>query len=193
MTARASISLARTAALLRLGACIAYASGVVAAIGLVFLIALYVSFAIGATSQGLVFGWINDVSAIVWGLLMLPLAVGLHVLLRPNAPTLSGLAMFIGIGAILAIIVLQSLLVVGVMTFEHQVGLVSIAFLFLAVWFLTTGYLGSSSGVLPHGLRMGILAATYVGYPIWAYWLGRNLQRLAGKSGSTPAPVDRAK
>jgi hypothetical protein len=165
----------------RLGGWAAYANGVVSAVGLVFLVALYASFAVGATSIGLVFGRINDVSAVVGALLMLPLVVAVHVLLRPHAPIMSGLATMIGIGANLAIIVLQSLLVVRALTFEEEVGPVLIAFLVLVVWLVMIGYLGSSSGVLPHGVRMGLLAATYVGYPIWAFWLGRHLLPLEGE------------
>jgi hypothetical protein len=33
---------------------------------------------------------------------------------------------------------------------------------------------------------MGLLAVTYVGYPIWAFWLGRHLLRLAGEPVSGP-------
>jgi hypothetical protein len=175
-----------TTTVLRPGGWTAYASGVVSAISWVFLIAMFASFAVGATSPGLVFGRINDVLVVVWGLLALPLAVALHALLRVRAPILSGLAMMIGISAIVAIMVLQSLLVVGALTFEEQIGPVSIAFLVLAVWFVMTGYLGSSSGALPHGVRMGLLAATSVGYPIWAFWLGRHLLRLVGEPVSGP-------
>ena len=175
-----------TTSVLRLGGSAAYANGVVSAIGLVFLIAMYASFAVGATSPGLVFGWINDVSAVVAAVLMLPLVVAVHVLLRPHAPLLSGLAMLIGIGANVAIMVLQSLLVVEALTFEEEIGPVLVAFLVLVVWLVMTGYLGSRSGALPHGLRMGLLAVTYVGYPIWAFWLGRHLLRLAGEPVSGP-------
>ena len=140
---------------LRLGGWAAYANGVVSAVGLVFLVAMYASFAVGATSPGLVFGWINDVSAVLAGSLMLPLVVALHVLLRPHAPIMSGLAMVIGFGANLAIMVLQSLLVVGALTFQDEIGPVLIAVLVLVVWLVLTGYLGSSSGALPHGNFMG--------------------------------------
>ena len=175
-----------TAAVLRMGGRAAYANGVVSAIGLVFLVAMFASFAVGATSMGLVFGWINDVSAVVAAALMLPVVVAVHVLLRPHAPMRSRLAMVIGISANVAIMILQLLLVVGALTFAAEVGPVLIAFLVLVAWLVLTGYLGSSSGTLPNGLRMGLLAVTYVGYPIWAIWLGRHLLRLAGEPVSGP-------
>ena len=178
-----------TAAVLRMGGWAAYANGVVSAVGLVFLIAMFASFGAGATAPGLVFGWINDVSAVLAALLMLPLVIALHVLLRPHAPIMSGLAMVIGLGVNLAIMVLQSLLVVGALTFQEEIGPVLIAFLFLVVWLVLTGSLGSSSGALPHGLRMGLLAVTYVGYPLWAFWLGRHLLRLAEDPALRPVVI----
>lgn len=157
---------------------IAEVSGIVAAISLAFLLAMFASFAAGATVIGLVFGWINDVLAVVTEVLMLPIAVALHVLLRASVPRLSLVAMWIGIAGMLAIAVLQTLLVLGILTFEEEIGPVSIAFLPVVAWFVLTGYLGSSSGVLPRGLRMGILGATYAGRPIWAFWLARRLRSL---------------
>lgn len=176
-----------TTTVLRLGGRAAYANGMVSAVGLLFLVAMFVSFALGATSIGLVFGWINDVSAVVAALLMLPLVVAVHVLLRPHAPILSRLATVIGFGANLAIMVLQSLLVLGALTFQEEIGPVLIAFIFLVVWLVLTGYLGNSTGALPHGLRMGLLAVTYVGYPIWAFWLGRHLLRQIREPVASPA------
>ena len=177
---------AQTTTVLRLGGRAVYANGVVSAVGLVFLIAMFASFAAGATSPGLVLGWINDVSAVLAALLMLPLVVALHVLLRPHAPIMSGLALVIGFGANLAILLLQSLLVVGALTFQEEIGPVLIAFLVLVVWLVLTGYLGSSTGALPHGLRMGLLAVTYFGYPMWAFWLGRQLVHPIGAPESNP-------
>jgi hypothetical protein len=172
-----------TGAVLRRGGWAALATAVVAPIGVASLVAMYVAFAIGATSQGLAFGWVNDVLAIVTGLLMLPVAVAVHVALRTGAPQLSRLLLLIGIGANVAIAILQSLLVLGALTFAEEIGPVLVAFLFLAVWFVTTGYLGSRMGVLPRGFRMGFLAVTYVGHPIWAFWLGRHLLDAATSLG----------
>lgn len=166
---------------LRLGGRAALVTGVVAPVGLVFLVAMYAAFGAGARSQGLAFGWVNDVLAIVTGLLMLPVAVAVHALLGSHAPAASRFALVIGIGANLAIVVLQSLLVLGALRFEQEIGPVLVAFLVLAVWFVLTGYLGSSSGLLPNGVRMGVLPVTYIGYPIWAFWLGRHLLRAAAE------------
>jgi len=173
--------------ILRLGGWAALATAVVAPIGLVFLVAMYGALAAGETSQVLAFGSVNDVLAIVSGLLMLPVVVAVHALLGPTAPTASRLALVIGIGANLAIVVLQSLLVVGRLTFQQEIGPVLVAFLFLVVWFLMTGYLGSSSGLLPNGVRMSLLPVTYVAYPIWAFWLGRHLLKLGGAPASSPS------
>jgi hypothetical protein len=165
---------------LRLGGWATLASGLVSAVGFVCLALMYALFAASSTSAALAFGWVNDVLAVVNGLLMLPVAVAVHVLLRSRRPTASRLALMIGIGANLAIVVLQSLLVVGTLTFQQEIGPVLVAFLFLAAWFVTTGYLGSSSRLLPNGIRMSLLAVTYVAYPIWAFWLGRHLLNRAG-------------
>ncbi len=57
----------------------------------------------------------------------------------------------------------------------QQIGPVSAAFLALAAWFVLTGRIASHAGVLPHGTRLGVLAASYAGYPIWAFGLARTL------------------
>jgi hypothetical protein len=160
---------------LRLVSRLTFASGALGAFGVVFLVAMFVSFAVGARSAGLAFGWINDVLLMVSYALAAPAALALGSLLRPRAPILSTFAAVIGLAAIVVIVLLQLLLVIGAMTFEEEIGPASIAFLFLAAWFGLTGYLGRVAGVLPNGVRWGILGATYVGYPIWAFWMSRNL------------------
>ena len=52
----------------------------------------------------------------------------------------------------------------------------SIAFLALAAWFIATGRLATRAGLLPHGTRLGVLAAAYAGYPLWAFRLARALR-----------------
>ena len=179
MTTTRAETASSQATVLRWGGLTAYASGVVAAVGVVFLVAMFASFGVGAKSAGTAFGRLNDVLVLVSYLLAVPIVVALHLLLRPTAPRLSALAAVIGMGGLAAIVFLQLLLVVGALTFDEQIGPASIVYLFLAAWFIITGYLGSSSGILPRGVLMGILAATYVGYPIWAIWLARHLLRRA--------------
>jgi hypothetical protein len=180
MTARTEAA----AAVLRLGRRAAYATAVVTPIGLAFLVAMYVSFAVGAKSEGLAFGWVNDVLAVVTGVLMVPIAIAVHVLLRERAPQGSWRALIVGLGANVAIVILQSLLVAGVLTFEQEIGPVLVAFLALVVWFVATGRIGRSTGLLPNGLRMSVLAATYIAFPFWAVWLARHLIRQAGEPAS---------
>lgn len=63
----------------------------------------------------------------------------------------------------------------GAMTFEEQIGPVSIALLAVGAWMVGIGYVARSAGVLPNGVRNGVLGALYVGYPIWAIDVGRSL------------------
>jgi hypothetical protein len=162
---------------------VAYGSGMASAISWVFLVAMFASFALGATSSGEMFGRINDTLVVAWGVVTLPLVAALHAMIRPAAPNLSRVATTIAIGSLVAIVVLQSLLVVGTLTFAEEIGPVSVAFLALGVSFVLSGYLGSKTGRFPHGVRMGLVAATSIGYPMWAFWLARRIDRAA-------SPVD---
>jgi hypothetical protein len=152
-----------------------FASGVLGALGVAFLVAMAASFAVGATSAGMIFGWTNDVLVMVSYLLTAPAVLALVPLLRPRAPILSAFVAVVGLLSIAGIVFLQLLLVIGVLTFEQQIGSVSIVYIGLAAWFVVTGYLGRVAGVLPNGVRWGILGATYVGYPIWAFWISRHV------------------
>jgi hypothetical protein len=75
-----------------------------------------------------------------------------------------------------AIVVLQGLLISGAMTFEEQIGPLSAMLLLLAVWFVAVGWLLSAVGVVRRGIALGLVAATYLGFPIWALSLGRALR-----------------
>jgi len=161
----------------RLAGRLTYLSGVLGAIGIGFLVAMFASFAAGAKPAGMAFGWVNDILVLLSYLLTAPAVLALRPLLRPLAPILSFVLAGVGLVSIGAIVLLQGLLVIGTLTFEEQIGPVSIVYLGLAVWFVLTGYLGRTSGILPHGVRMGLLGATYVGYPIWAFWMSGQLLR----------------
>lgn len=159
-------------------------SGVVAAVGVVFLTGMFAAFAMEATTTALSLGRINDWLVLLAYLLCAPSVLAVWQLVRSTAPTLGALTLALGLGSIVAIVVLQWLLVTDVLTFEDQIGLATVAFLALGVWFVVAGHLGAKAGVLPRGGRMGLLAATYVGYPIWCVWLARRLRVAATPAGA---------
>jgi hypothetical protein len=166
----------------RITAWSAYASGTVAAVGVPLLIAMYaVIFRYGPRHPAIErFGIPNDVCVLVQYALAVPIAVALHRHNRATAPLLSLTVTTLGIGAMTSIVVLQSLLIAGVIPFEEEVVYVGIAMLILVIWFLVVGRLGRSSGLLSgRTTLMGLLGASYFGYPIWAFWLARQLQARA--------------
>ena len=64
----------------------------------------------------------------------------------------------------------------NIIPFEEEVVYVAIAMLVLMAWFLVVGRLGRSSGLLSgRTTLMSLVGASYFGYPIWAFWMGRQL------------------
>ena len=62
------------------------------------------------------------------------------------------------------------------MTFERQVVWVSLAMIGgVGTWLVIAGLVARSTGKLPHSVLMSSLAVPYVGYPLWAFWLGQHL------------------
>jgi hypothetical protein len=161
-------SLVPTDDLTRLAGWCAYASGVAAVIGIAFLILFF--------TLGGIFGPLNDLAVVVQYTLMLPIALQVHRLVRPAAPRRSGIAAVAGLAGMLAVIVLQAMLVAGLMPFRWQIVLVVPAFLVVLAWFVVTGRLGRSTGLLPEGTLLHVLAGLYVGYPVWAVSFGRRLR-----------------
>ena len=152
------------------------ASGVIGGVGLVFLIGMFAAFAAGQQSLGMRLGFVNDVTGVVTLPLAAPAMLVLHDRLRPTAGRPGDVLLVVAIGATIAIVVLQLLLVTRVVTFEQQIGPVSLAFLALAAWFIATGRLASRAGILRHGTALGVSAAAYAGYPLWAFRLARALR-----------------
>jgi hypothetical protein len=146
----------------------AYASGIAAIIGLVFLAAFF-------GGLGGYFGPLNDMAVVIHYILLLPIAAAIHQIVRPHAPGLSRVATTVGVVGMLAVIVLQVLLVAGVIPFQQQIGMVIVAFLVVTAWFVIVTVLGRSSGVLPASIPLAVLAGLVFGYPVWAYLLGRRL------------------
>ncbi len=149
------------------------ASSAVAGVALVLLVLMFTAFTFGATSAGQTFGRINDALILIAYVLAVPGVLATAEILRSRQPRLAVVGALIALVAIFAITVLQWQLVTGALTFEQQVGPVSIAFFALGVWFVLSAYLGA--GLLPYGVGIGLLAALYVGYPLLAFRLGRSL------------------
>ena len=146
------------------------ASGVVGAVGLAFLIAMFAAFAGGARSTGMTLGWINDVTGVVTLPLALPGVLVLHGRMRARTGAKGDALLLVGIVA------LQLLLVAGVVTFEETIGPVSLAFLVLAAWFVLHGRELARAGITPGSAKLGLVAATYAGYPVWAFRMARAVE-----------------
>ncbi len=147
----------------------AYTSGTVSIFGILFLVAFY------TTPIGLL-GTLNDIAVFIQYGFMLPIALALHQLIRHHRPILSLVALLLGIAGMLAVIALQILLVTGVLPFAQQIGMVIVGFLVVLAWFVITGYLGRSTGRMPKSMFLNVLAGLYIGYPVWAFLLGRRLR-----------------
>jgi hypothetical protein len=166
------------------------ASGIVAAVGVAFLVAMFGSFAVGARGSALPFGRINDVLVLIAYALAAPGVLAVHSVLRPETGRWGGLLALIGLAAIAAIVVLQAMLVAETLTFEQQIGPVSLALLVLGGWLVAVSWIGRASGRMPVGVGLGLLAALYVGYPIWAVRLGRHLVTRVNRSGQYRVDAD---
>jgi len=156
-------------------------SAITGAAGVVFLVSMFLAFGAGATSAGQALGRINDVLVMVAYPLALPSLQALRARSRPIAPREADLATLIGIAAVIAITVLQGMLVADVLTFEQQGGPVSLALLAFGVSLVMLGDAGRRAGVFPDGRRMGLIGATYIGYPLWAWRVSR--PRVTGVAG----------
>ena len=154
----------------------AIASGIIASIGVVFLIAMFVFFATPLKSLGATFGMVNDICIAIQYLLAIPIALALRQILLPYNPTLIRVATVEGIVMMLVVVGLQLALVFGLLPFEKQVVWVTLAMLVgIGAWLVITGLVARSSGRFPNSLLMSSLAVPYVGFPLWAFWLARHL------------------
>jgi len=155
---------------------LAIVSGIISAVGVAFLIIMFALFATPYKEWGMTFGMLNDICIAIQYLLTIPIALVLYGILRPYHPTLIPLATIMGIAAMLAVILLQLALIFGVLTFEQQVGWVTLAMIVgVGSWLLITGLTARAAERLPHSLAMSVIAVPYLGYPVWAFWLGRRL------------------
>ena len=162
--------------LIRTAGGLAIVSGIIAMIGVVCLVAMFIFFAQSLQSLGEKFGMVNDTCVAIQYLLTIPVALALEQLLRPYSPTLIRLATALGILMMLIVVVLQLALILGVMRFEQQVVWVSLAMIVgVGTWLVITGLVARVTGKLPNSVLMSGLAVPYLGYPVWAFWVGRHL------------------
>jgi hypothetical protein len=133
-------------------------------------------FATPLKTLGLTFGLLNDICVAIQYLLTIPVALALYRILLPYNPALIRLATIVGIAMMLVVIGLQLALIFGVVTFEQQVVWVSLAMIVgVGSWLVITGLVARSTGRLPNSVLMSSVAVPYLGYPVWAFWLGRRL------------------
>jgi hypothetical protein len=172
-------SLAQTVSsdpLIRAAGGFAFVSGIISAIGVVFLITMFALFATPLKELGLTFGMLNDICVALQYALTIPIALALYRILLPYNPVLIRVATVVGIAMMLVVIGLQLALVFGVLTFEKQVVWVSLAMIVgVGAWLVITGLMARSTGRLPNSVVMSAVAVPYLGYPVWAFWLGRHL------------------
>lgn len=60
-----------------------------------------------------------------------------------------------------------------VLIFEQEIGPATSGFLILGAWMVVVAVVGRRAGTAPAGPAAAIAAALYVGYPLWAYRVGR--------------------
>jgi hypothetical protein len=108
-------------------------------------------------------GTANDVVLIVQFLTFIPVALALRRWL-PSTQSMR-IATVAAVGAMLAVAILQSLLVAGVLEFDVQVILVVATFLVVYAWVIAVSSTGHRYGTLPRSVtRFGLLLG--VSYPV---------------------------
>lgn len=218
----------------RLASYAAYLSGILAILSAVFLSLFFwleaPSMANATIQQPLVWGPLSDICPIGQMLALLVVAQTLYQLNRAGAVRLSRLTYLIGLAGMLGVSSLQLLLVMGVMSFEQEVGPVLIATAVVGVWLILVNYpgqrpsqrlawLGTGVGfaLMLQPLIFSVIGAemdwrnitanlvliigsalvfvlSYVGFPIWLFWLGRTFmadQRELNQQAAIAKPVAR--
>jgi hypothetical protein len=111
------------------------------------LVALMIFFSIGG-----MWGRINDSLSVIWMISYLPIGVALYLITRPvNAPV-SLASTIIGMAAMLAFVVMQTLLVFSRVQFEQTFSAVLASTAVVGLFVLVLGLLARSGSLLPPGL-----------------------------------------
>jgi hypothetical protein len=191
----------------------AYFSGIGAILGLVSLLLFFSLEATAVSGQGSHFwGPVSDICPIVQMVSLVVVARALYLIERSSAPGLSLIGSAIGIVGMLAVVLLQVLLIIKLIPFEQEVGLVLLATAAVGLWLILVNHSGRRHGSLPSrlawlGIAVGaafvlepmmlsaaggavawrvfmsnylllagsaaVFLVAYVGFPVWAIWLGR--------------------
>jgi hypothetical protein len=140
--------MSNTSQLFRLAGWSAYVNAVAAVIGFV---SLFVFFAVGG-----LWGFINDISSVLFFLSLIPPALAWHRLNQSLFPRLSLVNLVIGIIAMLTAAMLQAALVVGIVEFEQSLRPVLAAGAVVGLWLVVNGVLANRGphreGAIPRGL-----------------------------------------
>ncbi len=154
----------------------ALVSGLISAIGVVCLVTMFALFATPNKTLALTFGLVNDICIAVQYLLTIPIALALHRILQPYNPGLMRVATAVGLVAMVSVIALTLALVFGAVTFERQAVWVTLAMIGgVGAWLIMTAMVARATGRMPNSGWWSGVAVPYLGYPAWAFWLGRIL------------------
>lgn len=176
---RRASPLAHSPAPSRLAAACAYVSGIAAAAGVVLLVA-EVGMMVAAPTDARTLRRLGDAhcaSLLVQYGSAIPIALLFHRQNRSIAADRSLAVTALAVIAMTSIVGMQALALAGLLEPIKRTAYFAIAIGVLAMWFVAVGRLGRSSGVLrDRTVMMSLLGASYVAYPIWAFWLGRQLR-----------------
>ena len=172
----------------------AYLSAAATVLGIASLIAFF--------TVGQPFGTINDIFSVVIALSSMVVLYALHQIHQQGAPLINLAVFAVGVSALLVAAVLQTLLILNVITFAQTAVIVPLAFGFFGAALVVYGRLSLANGLLPARLAwMSIIAGvgyvlvitgfilggqehplaaigglvTVIVYPGWAIWFGRLL------------------
>lgn len=191
----------------------AYLSGITAILAMVTVLLFFGLESAPITGQGFhIWGPLSDIFPIIQMVFLLVVAWAFYFMQRSGAPGLSLISGVIGVVGMLGWGLLQFLLVIKVIPFEQEVGLVTLATAIVGVWLILVNYSGRHENKLPSrlawiGIATGVafvfepvllsaaggavawrvfmsnyllltvsaivFLVSYVGFPVWAIWLGR--------------------
>lgn len=161
----------------------AFLSSVVAALGVLFLVVMYLGFLIPAKAL-LVFGSLNDLCVLAQYALALPVVVALDEVLAPLSAWHRRVILVIGLLGCLGAVCFQALLLLGVMSFRQQVGFASLSVLLAGLWAVLATLGVRRLRPFPASTALLVATGLYFGYPLWSLRVSRVLR---GDGTSSPA------